>query len=94
MFCGLCQTSLFPEWMASMETEEQQSFLLSPVPLGPLSSRSLDHLYQWEKNVQPAPPVMSGKVQSQFINSCCILAFLYGLGLYVSWKKVIYLDSR
>lgn len=45
MFCGLCQTSLFPEWMASMETEEQQSFLLSPVPLGPLSSRSLDYSF-------------------------------------------------
>lgn len=40
MFSGLCQTSLLPEWMASMATGEQWSFLLSPVPLGPLSSRS------------------------------------------------------
>lgn len=58
MLSGLCQTSLFPEWMASMETEEQWSFLLSPVPLGPLSSRSPGNSFMsMGKNVQPTPPV-------------------------------------
>lgn len=55
---AFCQTSLFPEWMASMrQNTEALGDIWVTVPLGQLSSRS--HSYSFisiGENAQPAPP--------------------------------------
>lgn len=95
MFSGLCQTSLFPEWMAAMATEEQWSFLLSPASLGPLSSRSPGNSFMsmGKKNVQPTPPVAHVREGPEPVYKLSFVSLpLYSLGMYASWNKVIYLD--